>query len=81
MDAFEKAISPHDAHTLNSKDQRLSYVYRNEPLQSDQRLRSSFRERLAVARQSSRQGAKVVAFHLLKGRQAEDQTLHAWHAV
>jgi hypothetical protein len=41
----------------------------------------SFGAGLAVARQSSRQGARVVPFHLLKGPEAEDHTLYASHTV
>src|ERR1700683_1273302 len=37
---------------------RLSDVYRHEPVPREQRVRSSFRESLAVARHSSRSGAR-----------------------
>ena len=37
--------------------------------------------RRVVLANSSRQGAKVVEFHLLKGPEAEDHTLYASHTV
>ena len=36
---------------------------------------------MTVAHSHPRQGAKVVAFHLLKGPEAEDHTLYASHTV
>jgi hypothetical protein len=40
-----------------------------------------FRASLAFARQSSRQGASFVEFHLLEGPEAEDHTLYASHTA
>jgi heme-degrading monooxygenase HmoA len=38
-------------------------------------------EQALLSRKSSRQGAGLVEFHLLKGPDAEDHTLYASHAV